>query len=60
MEEKVVIELKIVIPRVYLRNINGRIQKVLNYLLRPARKDRTEFTYIVGGDIEEVHSKYDY
>lgn len=60
MEEKVVIELKIVLPRLCLREINGRIQKILNYLLIPVLKDKTEFTYIVDGEVEEAYSLNDY
>ena len=60
MEEKVVIELKIVLPRLCLREINGRIQKILNYLLRPVLKDKAEFLYIVDGEVEEAYSLNDY
>jgi hypothetical protein len=56
VEEKVVIELKIVVPRILLRAVHTKVQQLLNYLTRPALQEHCKYIYIVDGDVEEGYN----
>ena len=51
MNEKVVIELKITMPKLFLYTIHSEIQRVLDIIRGTIPKDSVQFTYIVDGNI---------